>query len=674
VGGRLVRPPPLRDEPALVTPARPGALETLAGLSARALESRAPLATVLAMAAAVAMAVSHMAQLSWFYLPAGQFKNLHLSFALTLAFLGLWEATPTERRARRLAYAALALITLIPFLYIHVEYEALIQSRRFMPNRTDTLIAVLLLVLAGIAAWRQWGWTIPALAFLALLYGAFGYLLPGEILFHGGISFGRLIGYTSIPYFQGLLGTLTELSAGTIFMFMVFAGVLKVTGGIDFIIKAAYAIGGRSRAGPAQVAVVSSGFMGMLSGSTVANVASTGALTIPMMKRFGFKPEFAAAVEAVASTGGQFMPPVMGLAAFLIVGITGIPYLEVMAAALFPALIFYAYLMVAVHIRAAKIGLDAKEQMTREGGAAGAALKEAFRDYGHLLIGIAVLIWLLVVRMPPGAAALWATLALLALDAAKKLIVHRTNPRLGVAAALTMIVRGLEDGARTGAAVATVIAVINILIEILAVTGFAQKLSNTMLALAGGELWPLLLIAGGTCLAFGLGLPTSAAYILVALLGAPALAELGVPLLAAHLFVFYFANMSGLTPPVAVTALVGANIAGAKFLETALTAVRLGLPGFLLPFLIVVRPEIIGLDATLPEQLFHVLVAGVAVIALNVALEGFLLVQVALIERALLLAVAIALLWPGLATTLVGAALLAGIGARQVLAHRGATA
>ncbi len=648
--------------------------ERLSSLSVKHGESRAPLATALLLVAAVGMALLHMAQIHWFFLPSGQFKNLHVGLAIAIAFLAAWEATPRERRPRRLAYGALALLTVVPLVYIHVEYQELTQSRRFLPNAWDSAIAVLLLTLAFLSTVRQWGWTIPALAGVALLYGYFGYLLPGELLFHGGISFGRLIGYTSIPYFQGLLGSLTELSAGTIFLFMLFSGVLKVTGGIDFIINVAYALGGRSRAGPAQVAVISSGFMGMLSGSTVANVASTGALTIPMMKRFGFKPHFAAAVESVASTGGQFMPPVMGLAAFLIVGITGIPYLEVMAAAIFPAVIFYAFLMLAVHINAVKSGLDARGQMAEEGGSARQALRTALREYGHLLLGIGVLIYFLVIRMPPGTAALMATVALLILDAGKQLVVHRRDLRAGLAAVVRRSLQGLEDGARTGAAVATVIAVINILVEILAVTGFAQKLSNTMLELAGGDLGWLLVIAAGTCLAFGLGLPTSAAYILVALLGAPALAELGVPLLAAHMFVFYFANMSGLTPPVAVTALVGANIAQSRFLPTAFSAVRLGLPGFLLPFLIVMRPEIIGLNAGPALQIGVAILALLAVMSLNVIIEGMLLTRVTWVERALLLPAAFGLLYPGWMSTAMGGALLALVLGRQIWSLRRAGA
>jgi TRAP-type uncharacterized transport system fused permease subunit len=265
-----------------VSEVRPGWLRTLVDLSARGEETRAPVVTVVLMLVAVGMAVLHMAQLYAFFLPAGQFKNLHLGLAIVIAFLVALERTPPERRAERALWAALALLALVPLVYIHVEYEALIRVRRFLPNTPDTVVALLLLALAFVATAREWGWIIPALAILALLYGYFGYLLPGELLWHGGIVFPRLIGYSSIPYFQGLLGGLTELSAGVIFMFLLFAGVLKVTGGIDFIISLAYALGGRSRAGPAQVAVVASGFMGMLSGSTVANVASTRSHTQPL--------------------------------------------------------------------------------------------------------------------------------------------------------------------------------------------------------------------------------------------------------------------------------------------------------------------------------------------------------------------------------------------------------
>jgi len=624
--------------------------------------SRAPVASLVALAVGLAMAAVHVAQTWAFVLPAGQIKNLHIGLALVLCSLAMLEATPAERRGRRLAYWGLAALAAVPLVYVHIEYDELVEVRSLFPEPSDLWIATLMLLVASVVAGLQWGWSIPALAVIAILYGHYGNLMPGDLLWHAGLGWERLISYTSIPNFQGLLGPMTELSAGTIFMFMLFAGVLSATGGIEFIIALGQSLGGRSRGGPAQVAVLSSGFMGMISGSSVANVAATGAFTIPMMKRAGFKPEFAGAVEAVASTGGQITPPMLGLAAFLIVGLTDIPYVQVMAAAAFPALIYYAHLMVAIHLRTLAIGLDTRERPL-DGSVP--TLREAFRRYGHLLAGIAVLVTFLILQMPPANAALYATAVLLLLDTAKRLYDGRARPLAALADAVRTSLRGLAEGARGGAQIAVVIAVIGVLIEILAVTGFAQKLSNMMLDIAEGHLWSLLLMSAATCLIFGLGLPTSAAYILVALLGAPAMIKLGVPMLAAHMFVFFFANISALTPPVAVAALVASNIAKGRFFPTALIAVQLGLPGFLLPFLFVIRPEILGIDASFAEQALVAAIALVAVIALNMAIEGYMLRPMRAWERLLILPAAFGMLEPGWLTTAVGLALLGLVAARQ---------
>ena len=613
-----------------------------------------------ALVVALAMAIVHLAQIWGYYLPSGQFKNLHLGLGLLVcALVMLAKAPPGRTFDRAILLLAVAAI-LVPVVFIHVEYEELVTTRTFFAEPQDFWIGVLLIVVAFYICGREWGWTIPALALAAMAYGHWGNLLPGDLFWHGGLGLERLVGYASIPYFQGLLGGLTELSAGTIFLFMIFAGILQVTGGIEFIIAIGRALGGRSRAGPAQVAVISSGFMGMISGSSVANVAATGAFTIPMMKRSGFKPEFAGAVEAVASTGGQLTPPVMGLAAFLIVGTTGIPYLEVMLAAAFPALIYYVHLMLGVHLRTVALGIDTRKVSQKDAdGMEPIGVGEAMLRYGHLLLGIAVLVWLLVIQMPAGTAALYSIGALIALDSLRRLVTGYREPLKALGGILRMVVTGLNVGARGGAQVAVVIAVIGVMVEVCAVTGSAQKLSNMMLELADGRLWLLLLIAALTCLVFGLGLPTSAAYIIVAVLGAPAMMKLGVPELAAHMFVFYFANVSAITPPVAVSALVAANIAGGRFMTTAFTSMQLGLPGFLLPFLFVVRPEILGIDASLWVQAAVAGLALIAVLSLNVALEGFLLRPMRLWERLLVLPAAFGLLEPGWITTVIGLALLA---------------
>ncbi|WPZ35980.1 TRAP transporter fused permease subunit [Thalassobaculum sp. OXR-137] len=608
---------------------------------AGAADTRSRTATGLLLVAALVMLGIHFMQMATYTLPSGQFRNFHLGFAMLLGFLALIEQTAPERKLLRGLFWALSALTVALVAYIHVEYEALTQVRSFLPNAQDVAVGVLLLVAALILSGFQWGWTIPALALIGIAYGLWGYLLPGEIFFHGGIAPKRLLGYTSIPYFQGLLGGLTSLSAGTIFMFMLFGGALKATGAVDFIVQLGFTVGRKSRAGPALVAVISSGLMGTVSGSTVANVASTGALTIPLMKRYGFKGEFAGAVEAVASTGGQLMPPVMGLAAFLIVGMTGLPYNSIMVAAIAPALIYYAYLMFSVQLRAINLDLDARESDVLDGGP---TLAQAAKRQWHLAVSVFVLVWLLVGGMPAGTAALISVLLLLGLDALITVVIGR----FGFAAfreALGRVVNGLVEGARAGAAVATVIAVIGVLIELLTVTGFAQKLSFAMLDLSDGSLFTLSIIVAVSCLVFGLGLPTSASYFIVALFGAPALVETGVPLLAAHMFVFYFANLSAVTPPVAVAALVGANIAKAKFWGTAFNAVRLALPGFLMPFLFLFEPEILGIGGDLGAQLVAVGQALIATGALNCALEGRIFQRISILERVILAVAALGLLY-----------------------------
>jgi len=632
--------------------------------------TRSPVGTAILGLLALAMVAVHVFQLFTFTLPSGQFRNLHLAFSVAIGFLALIETLqPSRRLVAALGWLAVALTAAVA-VYIHLEYRALTEVRSFLPNEADIVVGLLLLALALILSGFQWGWTIPALALIGLAYGLWGYMLPGDIFFHGGIAPKRLLAYTSIPYFQGLLGGLTSLSAGTIFMFMMFGGALKATGAIDFIVKVGFAVGRHSKAGPALVAVTSSGLMGTVSGSTVANVASTGALTIPLMKRYGFKGSFAGAVEAVSSTGGQLMPPVMGLAAFLIVGMTGIAYNSVMLAAIAPALIYYAYLMLAVHLRASNLGLDARDIVLDDDGV---SLGTATLRQWHLMAAIALLVWLLVTGTPAGLAALIAVLTLLGLDALITIITGYARPAAWAEAA-RRVLNGLIEGARSGAAVATVIAVIGVLIEVLTVTGFAQKLSFFMLDLSDGSLFTLSIVVALSCLVFGLGLPTSAAYFIVALFGAPALVELGVPLLAAHMFVFYFANLSAITPPVAVAALVGANIAEARFWPTAFQAVRLGLPGFLLPFLFLFEPQILGLQGHLGHQLIAIVQALIATAALNFAIEGRIFGRISLVERFILFLAAFGLIYWLTWVELVSLAIILAIAARSYFSGRNAMA
>ena len=620
----------------------------------------------------VGAAVLHMYQIAFYALPGGIFKSIHLNLAILLSLLGLIVNLGEAQKVARRLLSLLALLSIIPLCYIPLEYQALIDERSFSPNGADQTVALLMLLLALYVAVREWGLIIPGIAVAGILYGYFGYLLPEGLFYHAGFPWERLIGYTSIPYFRGLLGGLTAVSATTIFIYMLFAGLLKSTGGLDLLMKVAFTLSGRSHAGPAQAAVIGSGFMGMISGSTMANVASTGAFTIPMMKSFGFKPHFAGAVEAVASAGGQITPPKMGLAAFLIVGITGIPYVDILAAATLPAVIYYAYLLFAVHIQAVRLDLGATHEARQVEGLPlmDISMRKAFLLYGHPVLAIMVLIYLLLSGMPANTAALAAVLIVVVIEILKQIFLNLGDPLKALKGMAGPVLGGLARGAHSGAQVAVVVAVISVMVEMLVATGLAQKLSYSMLDLAGEQLWPLVLIVALTCLIFGVGMPTSAAYILVALLGAPALIEMGVPVLAAHLFVFYLANMSAITPPVAVGCLVAANLAQASFMRTSFVAVRLGLPGFLLPFLFIARPELLGLETTIGMQLLVSALAGIALVAINVAIEGLLVYRLLLIERVMLLPAALCLFHSSWWTTVAGLTLFVIVIGRQVLRAR----
>ena len=572
----------------------------------------------LLLACVLFMVASHIAQLWLLIIPSGQFKALHLGFGLTVVFL--MTAATTAKTWLQWTVRVMAVAALLCFLYVFASFDALIEDRMFGPNQGDIVVGCTLLVLAFTAAALSWGWTIPTLAFIALVYGLFGYVFGSHLFYHSGITFARLISYTSIPFFQGLLGGMTGFSGSLIFVFMIFAGLLKSTGGIDFILTISSRLSGRSAGGPAKVAVLGSGMMGMISGSTVANVASTGAITIPLMKKNGFQPEQAGAVEAVASTGGQFMPPIMGLTAFLIVGMTGISYPAVMAAALLPALIYYGNLLVAVHFTAVSTGL----QGVQSDGEAAEKLKlgAEVRQYAHLMFGLIILIYLLMVNVPPAHAGIAASAFIAVTEFGKQVWLHRFHPMDGVRATSRRILSGFYDGVRNGAQIAVVIAVIGIIVDMLTVTGFAQKLSNMILALADSSLWILLLLAALSCLVFGLGMPTPAAYSIVAVLGAPALVGFGIDLLAAHMFVFFYANMSAITPPVALAALVGSKIAGGDYFRTALNATRLGLPGFCLPVLFIISPELLMLEGNWLERGFVFVIVMMLFVALNAGLSG----------------------------------------------------
>jgi len=442
----------------------------------------------------------------------------------------------------------------------------------------------------------------------------------------------------AIPSGQGVYGNLTDISATLVTVFVFFGVFLQYLGGADYFGDAAKRLAGSIRSGPAQVAIVSSGFMGMLSGSAIANAASTGSFSIPLMKRTGYESNFAAGVESTASIGGQITPPIMGAAAFVMASITGQSYVVIIIAATIPALMHYVTLMITAHIRAVKEDFDPVPASERVD-----LTSLLVRSY--YLVPIAVIVLSLTEGNPPIVSAWHGLATLIALYSAYTVITNRSDIP-GALKRITMrLIKGADDATRLMAPIAILLAFIGWLIQILTLTGLLQRLSASLVSLAGGSPILLLVMAAILSIAFGLGLPTTPAYLIVALIAAPAVVQAGFDQLGAHLFVLYYAVLSAITPPGAATCLVTAGLAGGSFLKTAAKAVRFSLPTYLLPFMWVYQPAILGQGTPL-EIAYATVAVFIMVVMIASFFEDFLFTGYNLIERGLALVIAVLAIFP----------------------------
>lgn len=605
------------------------------------------------------MVLYHILSTRFLFFNVDQHKNIHLTFCLLLVFVSLVMREDIPKW-RRMLYALCAVLSLAIGVFIHVDYFQMVV--RLVPSQLDTMLGCALIVLVLEATRVKYGLVIPCLVLLVLLYGYFGNYLSG-IFYHGGLSFPRLISYSSTS-FRGLFGSMTSLSATTIFPFIMFAVLIEQGGGRDMLYKIANRLGGAVRSGPAQAAVVSSALMGMISGSTAANVASTGSFTIPLMKRHGYAPEFAGAVECVASTGGQFLPPIMGVSAFLIVGITGIPYYQVAIASLAPAVIYYLVLGFACQLRALRSDLKTDRSLSSR------EKTHFFRSYYQLLLPIIVLCYFLVRQYSAGFSVFYAIVTLVVLQALQIIIRHRGDLKPAFQEIGRFIWESCQQGAQTIAPLCAIVAALGIIVEMATATGFGQKLAFAMIELSGGSLFLLLLLSAAAAIIFGMGMPTPGAYMLVALLGAPAMIDFGIDILTAHLFVFYYAALSALTPPVAIAPLVACGISGGKFLPTAGNAVRLGFGAFILPFYFVYRSALLRPGENFPLFLATCFVILLGLVCLNVASERYFFTRLSWLEAAAYAAAAVLMFDTGMLTTLLGLALFAALTALQVIRYR----
>lgn len=612
-------------------------------------------AALLVASISIAFALFHLYTAQFGMLMTMQQRIVHVTFALVLAFL----LQPFGRRSSRtrvpLYDAALVLLVVVSGAYIFLQAPTL-ELRMGTVYTSDIVFGAITLLLVLEAARRLIGWPLPIIVVILLAYAYFGYLIPPPFG-HRGFDIERTVSFMYLTL-EGIYGMPIGVSSTFVVLFVIFGAFLQESGGGEFFTKLAFAGFGRSRGGPAKVAIVASGLFGTISGSAVANVVSTGAFTIPMMKKVGYRPHFAGAVEAVSSTGGQLMPPVMGAAAFVMAEVLGMPYAQLIVAAALPAVLYYLAIFAAVHLEAVRLGLVGlpRDQLPR--------VRAVMKESWPLAIPPMLLIYLLVVLMwSPMKAAFWTIVAMVAVSMLKK--ETRMSPRT--------LARALEKGGQGILDVAAASASAGVVMGVITLSGLGLKFATILVDLSGGNLLALLVLTMVASLVLGMALPTVACYIILAVLVGPALTRMGVEPLVAHMFIFYFGIISVITPPVALAAYVGAGLAGADPMRTGFTATRLGIAAFILPYMFVYGPALL-LRGTPEEVAVATATATVGIIALAGGLQGHLLQPLNKLERLLMVGGALALIKPGLTTDAIGLLIVGAVVARQIVMSRAAQA
>ncbi len=496
-------------------------------------------------------------------------------------------------------------------------------------------IAILAIILLLDATRRTIGWSMVSLAIFFLIYALYGRQFP-DLLAHRGYDLVRVLEQVYLGA-DGIYGTPLGVSSTFVIIIVVFGALLEKTGASGVLMDIAVSMTRNSKGGPAKAAVVGSSLMGMISGTAVANVLTTGTISIPLMRRGGYRPAVAGAVEAVASTGGQLMPPIMGAAAFLMADIMEVPYLDITKAALLPALLFYIAVFASVHLEAVKLGLKPLN------GIEVPDVALSLRNSGHVLISIPIFIGTLI----SGYSVMYSSLAGIVSLLALSLLRHssRLNPRQLVAAAVS------ASEAILPVALATATA--GIIIGVVTLTGMGLKFSSFIVTISNNNLLAALVLTMASSLVLGMGLPTAAAYILVATLTAPALVSMGVDLMAAHMFVFYSAMLSSITPPVALAAFAAAAICREPPMRVAMISVKFGFVAFLLPYFFVLEPRLLGMG-DIGETVAVFAVAVVGILALACVLQGYAFGKLTTLSRIIIGAAALAVLLPDMKFKLIG--------------------
>lgn len=567
----------------------------------------------------------HLYYAQSFFVSSDQHVIIHVGFALVFwASLKLVKINRSTTRGKLFAGAFLLYMVaaVIPTYYFFTNYQSLLfGAGSYSP--LDLAMGVAVLVLLMVALWNV-SWLIFSVVVLGFLYSYFGPYLPG-VLFHSGLSLERIISMNTVEL-NGIFGRLTLVAATWVTIFVILAGLIEKYGGMDKLIKGITRATERSEyLKVSHVAVFGSMIFGSINGATTANAATTGAFTIPLMKENGYPPRLAAAIESVASCGGQVLPPVMGTSVFIMAELIDPSYGEIVIAAVAPALLFFTAIILSIELYTHKVGADPRRSTTSTGDRSivtGAT--NVLKNYEYIGMVIVLLYWLVYIQADPLLAGYYTIVTLIGLRIVHMIQLailgdgnfHQQARDFG-----RQSLEGFRRGAEAAVEISIMVASLGIVVRAFIVTGFAQNLSQSLIAIAGDSVILMIVVAALASIVFGMGMPTVAAYLLVALFVAPPLAEvLPVDILAVHMFVFYFAIVSNITPPIAVAVVVTQGIAESDFLETAIDALRLGFPLFILPFLFVFNDVLLSPSVSLvPTVLF----LSIGFLALSVAFIGY---------------------------------------------------
>ena len=600
---------------------------------------------------AILVTLYHLVFASGFWMPETlKHRSLHVSMILILAF-AMYPAT--KKASRKIIawydYILIALSAAVP-LYMWLDYFNII-NRAGKPNSMDVIIGTLLTLLVLEATRRVCGMALPILGVIFILYSLMGTkqgLIPVNIpgiFLHRGYTWQKLMSHF-FANTEGIYGSSVNVASTYIFLFIAFGEIMNKCGMGKFFNDIANALAGGSKGGPAKVAVVASGLLGMINGAAVAVVVTTGSFTIPLMKKTGYDNEFSGAIVATGSVGGQLMPPVMGAAAFIMAETLGIKYSTLLVSAIIPAVIYYMGILLQLQMRAEKMGMQGtpQDQLPQVG--------EVMKEYGHLAIPLVFLIYMLFFSGKTVIMAAFYTILF-------TIVVAQLRPNTRMS--LNDIIDAMVASAKSTVSVAIACACVGIIVGVCSITGFALNMASTIIQIGGQSLMFTLMFTMVTCMILGMGLPSIPSYIITSTIAAPALVTLGIPPIAAHMFCFYFAMFANLTPPVALAAFAAAGIAGGSPMKTGWASVKLALAGFILPYMFVYNTELLLLDTPIAKGIQVAITAAIGVFLISVAVEGFLFRKVNAVLRILCFAGAYLFIDSGLITDIIGIAICVGI-------------